>query len=400
MMNYLKLDCHVPNAPRNDERIFKLIFTALCFLLILTLFLTQTKLSYVFKLDPENPSGASNKPVSFQEITLDNHQNYNHASSMVIDDKHKLLAWVGGGRELGPDINIYSAHIENTSDLKIKNISGLFDKSSVENDEKRYLHSLANPIIVKYNNQLWLFFVSTLGGWATSSINYKISSDEGLTWSSARVLTLSPFFNISHLLKGPPVFFEDGSLGLPIYSEFIDTGAKLLRLNTKGQVLSLQRLSSNCSSLQPIIVPMTPKVAYVFMRQKKNSDQKMFMNYTEDGGEHWNHFLVSPVANPDSAVAAVKADDNTILIAFNNTLGDRSDLSLAFLNTLKNSFCVIPFKKDSTKQLTYGYPYFIKYNDYYFLSYTSGNIRTKLNISLVKFNQPWLASQWKNCTPY
>ena len=244
------------------------------------------------------------------------------------------------------------------------------------------------------------FLCLNAGGWSTSSINYKTSSDEGRTWSVARTLIISPFFNVSHLLKGTPIFFEDGSLGLPIYSEFIDRGAKLLRINSKGEIIDLQRLSWNGQGLQPVIVPMTSQSAYVFMRQKKDSLQKMFMNYTEDGGEHWNHFSTSPVANPDSAVAAVKVNDKTILIAFNNTSGDRSDLSLAVFNTSQNSFCVMPFKSDSTKQLTYGYPYFMKFDNQYFLSYTSGNIKTKLNISLITFNNTWLESQWKNCTPY
>ena len=74
------------------------------------------------------------------------------------------------------------------------------------------------------DGRLWLIYVTvSIGGWSGSSLNVTMSEDEGRTWTRSRRLTLSPFLNLSELVKNAPVALTDGGSAVPIYHEFVAT---------------------------------------------------------------------------------------------------------------------------------------------------------------------------------
>ena len=103
---------------------------------------------------------------------------------------------------------------------------------------------------------LWLFYVSvSLGGWAGSSITMMTSDDDGASWNTPRRLVTSPFINISTLVKGAPFLYADGTMGLPVYHEFVSKFAEILRLDKTGKVIDKQRLAAGGQgTLQPVVL--------------------------------------------------------------------------------------------------------------------------------------------------
>jgi predicted neuraminidase len=389
--------CHEPGTENFmlKKSWIKIFSVLLACLLIFTLCQKKITLLDGFQVAPPPPSFIHKDAPYFHQLTLVNQEKYNHASSVVMQaDAQALIAWAGGKKELDPGLHIYFAKINIHNQLQGSTLFPVFNKYSVEHDEQRYMHGIANPVLVEYDHKLWLFFASTFGGWSTASLNYKTSIDGGATWSPAKILILSPFINFSHGLKTQPILFKDGTLGLPVYSEFARYQAKLLRINPRGDILSLQNLSWHAHEIQPMVVPLTNEIAPVFIREHGGMIRKIFSNKSIDGGQTFDYFGPSRIANPDAAISATAIDQENILLAFNDSPFDeeRKNFKFAIVNYFKDTICILPFDAFSHKIMAY--PYLIRYKDTYLMSYSDG-----ANISLFEFNQAWLNTQWKICTP-
>src|SRR5690606_3881615 len=84
----------------------------------------------------------------------------------------------------------------------------LISRETTQRLLQRDIRKLGNPVIaLAPNDRLWLFYVSvSVGGWAGSAINAMYSDDGGEQWSEPKRLITSPFFNLSTLVRNPPVF--------------------------------------------------------------------------------------------------------------------------------------------------------------------------------------------------
>jgi predicted neuraminidase len=189
---------------------------------------------------------------------------------------------------------------------------------------------LGNPVPARATDgSLWLYYVTvSLGGWAGSSITAITSHDEGATWSAPRRLVTSPFINISTLIRGAPFAYIDGTLGLPIYHEFLGKFGELLHLSQSGEVLDKQRLSSGKLGIQPIVLLQNDKQATVLMRHVGAPPKRVIATQTDDAGQHWSAPIKTTLANPDAAIAGVSLPDGRILVALNNLETGRNALSL------------------------------------------------------------------------
>ncbi|MGH8498209.1 MAG: sialidase family protein [Methylococcales bacterium] len=256
-----------------------------------------------------------------------------HAPSVVELDDGKLRAfWFAGSREGGSDVEIHSAlfwpeqqnwSVENTVQTRL----------SVQSDLYRYIRKLGNPVAVRDpNEKIWLFFVSTsIGGWATSSVNMTTSVDGGKTWSPVRRLISSPFLNLSTLVKTVPFFYRDGTLGLPIYHEFFAKYGEILHLDARGNVIEKLRLNDRWQTAQPLILFGSPNHALALMRYSDEQlPRKAIQVVTEDGGQHWSEPFRSMLPNPDSAMAGIGLGKGRMIVVINNNPVQRDDLTLMF----------------------------------------------------------------------
>ncbi|MFQ5928452.1 MAG: exo-alpha-sialidase, partial [Acidobacteriota bacterium] len=315
-------------------------------------------------------------------------------SAAVVEISHGRLRafWYGGTSEHAADVAIYTSVFDPERTLWSPEVR-LITAESTQRSLNRYIKKLGNVVVVKdRNSQLWLFYVSvSVGRWSGSAINVTTSKDDGETWSLPRRLISSPFFNLGTLVKGPPVLLEDGTIGLPVYQEFLGRFGELLRLDHSGRVVYKTRLSWGSSSLQPVIIPRSTRNAIGLMRYSGAAPRRVLSLHTVDGGFHWSKPIKTDLSNPNSAVAGIRRDNGDLLLVFNDSENTRNNLSLAYLPSGAKTWRVVyRFEKETTRgehPHEFSYPYLIQaHKGDFHLVYTWH----RTHIKHVQFNQAWL----------
>jgi len=255
-----------------------------------------------------------------------------HAASLVeLKDGRVRAFWFSGSREGAADVTINSA-VFDPAQGKWSEEQVVTGRSDTQRGLHRYISKVGNPVAMRApDGGLWMFYVTvSLGGWAGSSISMMSSNDEGASWSAPRRLITSPFMNISTLVKAPPFLYEDGTVGLPVYHEFISKYAEVLRLDKTGKVIDKQRLATGGQgTLQPVVLVRNEKEATVLTRYagKDETPRAMTMT-TEDGGRRWSKPTKSAMKNSNAALAALVLPDGKWLAVFNDQEQGRGNLSL------------------------------------------------------------------------
>lgn len=253
-----------------------------------------------------------------------------HSASIApLPNGGMIAAWFAGSREGASDVNIRAARFDPETESWGDEFK-LISREMTERVLQRDIRKLGNPVIaLAPNNRLWLFYVSvSMGGWAGSAINAMYSDDGGVVWSAPRRLITSPFLNISTLVRNPPVFHEDGSIGLPIYHEFLGKFAEYLYLSPEGEIIDKFRISRGKHSLQPTVVPLGGDNALALLRNAGIEHGKVLASFTRDRGRTWSEHVPVTPWNPNSAVAAIAENDGHILVALNDLQDGRFRMTL------------------------------------------------------------------------
>jgi predicted neuraminidase len=252
-----------------------------------------------------------------------------HASCLLpLHDGDLLVAWFGGAREGARDVAIHMARLRD----------GVVEENWVALTRER-LQQLVHRVIRKLGNPvLWLDTAGRVhlqvasvsyGGWSGSAVNHLVSEDGGRTWSAGHRLILSPFFNLSTLVRTPPVMMEDGTIGFPCYHEFIEKWGLWTRITAEGRVLEQARMQRyEGGRLQPAVAATDPTHAVALLRSGSRHQRRVQRNATEDGGRSWPQRRALPIANPDSAVAMIRLEDGSLLLAANPLETGRDILQL------------------------------------------------------------------------
>ena len=340
-------------------------------------------------------AAASATPLYRPQLLPNSAERSVHSATAAEISGGRLRAfWYGGSREGAADVAIYTS-VYSPADGTWSPERAVVTREAAQRHLQRYLRKLGNPVAGRdRNGRLLLFFVSvTVGGWAGSAINLMASEDEGETWSAPRRLVASPFFNISTLVRGAPVQFADGTIGLPVYHEMLGKFGELLRLDAEGHAIGKTRLSWGRSSLQPVIVPRSDTEAVGFMRYAGSPPNRVLMIRTTDGGATWTAPVKTALPNPNAAVGGVLLANGSLLLALNHAEENRESLSLASSTDFGDSWRIAhEVEGDSSSPQPpvreYSYPWIMQdgAGDVHLL-YTWGRTRIKH----VRFNPAWLA---------
>jgi len=270
------------------------------------------------------------EPVMERRFVSSDLDDFVHSSSITSLPGGDLLSvWFAGTREGAADVQIRAARF-NASKGEWSDEEVLATRELTRAAVGKPIRKLGNPVIARApDERLWLFYVSvSLGGWAGSAINVMVSEDQGITWSAPRQLITSPFVNISTLVRSAPVFHQDGSIGLPVYHEFLGKFPEYLYLNADGRVVDKFRMADGANSLQPTVVPLDERNAIALLRYAGKERGHVLATLTADAGQTWSE--ERPVApwNPNSSLAAVRSHRDTLLVAQNNLADGRFRLTL------------------------------------------------------------------------
>jgi predicted neuraminidase len=320
-----------------------------------------------------------------------------HASTAYAHPSAGLTAfWYGGTREGAADVAIYRSRFDDSGWDKPQVI---VDRERMTADLSRHIRKLGNSIVYRHpDGRLWLFFVTvSVGGWAGSSISLIESVDNGRTWSPAKRLVTSPFFNLSTLVKGSAFRYADGTVGLPVYHEFVGKFGELLRLDAKARILDKTRFTAGRHALQPEIAIISQDKAVGLLRYAGAPLRRVLHMTSDDAGRTWSEPQKIKVPNPDSALDVLAIGENRLIAVLNDMDHARSRLTLAVSDNLGKDWRtvnVLEHQEDKTdvNRYQFSYPWLLRSaNGDFHVLYTWNKTRIKH----VQFNHSWLASQMR-----
>jgi predicted neuraminidase len=312
-----------------------------------------------------------------------------HAATVVaLPDGDLLAAWFGGSHEGARDVHIYLSREHAGQWSRPRAVAG---RISTQHDTLRFTRMTGNPVLFfGGDGRLYLIYVTvSIGGWAGSALNEMVSSDDGVHWSPARRLITTPMFNISTLVKESPAMLTDGSVALPVYNESMGIFGEWLRLGPHGRLLHRYRIDDGSDSLQPALVPVGPAQAFAYMRYAGPAPNRILMSGTRDGGRSWSAPQRLKLANPNSAVAALRLSNGQILMAYNAEPNNRSVLALALSDDGIHFTRVATLASSPNSQAEFSYPYMIQRGGRVDIVYTWWRRR----IAHASFNVAWLEAQ-------
>lgn len=322
------------------------------------------------------------------------HEASAHGSAICALPGGDLLAvWYGGTREGAADVALFTARRAAGAEAWGAP-ERVVDRAIAQQELDRSIKKVGNAVVFTDRaGLLWMVYVSvSVGGWSGSALNVKTSSDQGRTWSASRRLTLSPFFNLSTLVRNKPVHASDGRIGLPVYHELALKFPQMLWLTPGpgGGVADyrMRSLASATGLIQPSLVPLGDDRMLMMLRDRRR-ERRMHTAYSEDNGWTWSEPVPSELPNPDSAVDALRLHDGRILAVYNHAHRGRDNLRLAVSADGGRSWRPGPIL-EAAEGREYSYPFFIKDGaGRIHLTYTWQRERIKY----VEFNVAWLDRQ-------
>jgi len=355
----------------------------------------------MFVADLVSGETAQNAPFFDREfISPESVDGIVHVSSICELSQGTLAAaWYGGSREGAKDVAIFMATKVSNADCWSKP-RVIVDRLSASRELSRYVKKVGNPILFSGpGNRLWLVYVTiAAGGWSGSSLNVKISDDGGITWSDSRRLTLSPFFNISELVRNRPVPMDNGGFAVPIYHECMGNFPEILWLQPGASITDIRfhkgRMAGGYAYIQPAVVALGPSVADAFYRCV-TPERRVGAAVSHDAGLTWSQPAPLSLPNPNSALDAVLLSGQRILMAYNDSPVNRETLSLAVSHDRGARWRRIA-NIENEHGGEFSYPYMIRtQDDRIHLVYTWNRKRIRHAV----FNEAWVEAQMTMETP-
>lgn len=314
-----------------------------------------------------------------------------HVASLAqMPDGIMAAVWYGGTAECQPDVKIYFSQQEPGAAWTAPRV--IMTRERTEQDLRRPVKSLGNALLLaNTDGSLRLLFVTiAMGKWSGSQLNTCLSKDGGLTWSRAERLTLSPFFNFSELVRNRAIAQQGGGWCVPIYQEFLGKFPELLWLGERKGELTYRktRIAGGCSTFQPSLIPVSQQYAEVLLRDYTTA-RKIHFSSSYDGGRDWPFVTATELPNPDAGISGLQLSDGGLLVAFNDSAKDRSNLTLAIASKDRKTWRRI-VALENEPYANFSYPFLMRSSDGMIrMAYT----RKGKEISLTGFNEAWIRKQ-------
>lgn len=288
-----------------------------------------------FAVSPVSLTASNAAPFLHEEfIDPQPKENSAHVSSVCeLSEGGLAAAWYAGTREGARDVAIYFATRPSGTNGGWSHPQQVVTRESAAAETFRYVKKVGNPMLFSAGDgRIYLLYVSVgIGGWSASSLNLKHTDDGGRTWAPSRRLGLSPFFNVSELVKNGPVPLGGGGWVVPIYHELLGKFPELLWLrphHDSGMEVVKTRAFGGRQAFQAALTPLDEQQALLFCRTA-NAERRIQVAKTSDGGRHWTAPQPIELPNSDSGLDALRLADGRFLLAFNDTASGRHILRLA-----------------------------------------------------------------------
>ncbi|AGA76790.1 putative neuraminidase (sialidase) [Echinicola vietnamensis DSM 17526] len=230
-----------------------------------------------------------------------------HASTLVgLKDGSIMAAWFGGEYERHPNVGIWIARKTGTGWSQPQKVA-----DGQVNDTLSY--PTWNPVLFNMTpDSLVLFYKegpSPQEWWGM----YKVSVDEGKTWSSAQKLPegiLGP-------IKNKPITLRNGAVLAPSSVEDEDGWRAHVEI-TEDHGKTWKKVAIDHEGeydvIQPSILQHADGRLQVLCRSQQN---RIITAWSEDQGRSWGQLSATEVLNPNSGTDAVTLADGRFLLVYN-----------------------------------------------------------------------------------
>jgi len=356
---------------------------------------TYTATPRAFLVRPRVQPSLAEPPI-FEERFVYNHRltRFAHSPSLTeIANGELVLAWFGGDGEASASVELYQSSYRPEVGVWTRP-KLVTDRERTQAELGRYIHTIGNPVLwTSPEGDIYLFYVTSwVAGWSGSSINLKVSRDRGNTWTPARRLVASPFFNSGTLVRNTPVAYTDGSIGVPAYHELLGVFPEILQVGDPGVVRGKNRIDDGKHALQPSVVVLDENRALALLRPRPNADRpaRVLRADTMDGGRSWSRSTALDLLNPGASVVGLRLTDGSLLAVTNLSETSRNDMSLARSFDSGKTWRIVATIEHSEQGAQFAYPTILQARDgRIHLAYAWNYSRIKH----VELNTAWLDAQ-------
>jgi alpha-L-fucosidase len=266
-----------------------------------------------------------------------------HASTLVEIPDGLVAAWFGGTEEKNPDVCIYTARkVDGKWSGPVLTADGI-------QDGKRY--PCWNPVLFKRDDgDLVLFYKvgpDPRSWWGL----YKISSDQGKTWSAAEKIP-------DHLLgpnKNKPARLPDGKILYPTSFETAQTWNSYMEISdqdlTNWKKIDID--NGNYQTIQPTILFHSDGSIQLLFRSKNKA---VIESWSNDHGLNWSTLKPTSLPNNNSGIDAVTLSDGRQLLVFNPVVKGRNILGVAVSKDGIAWEAAVLLENDPDPKAEYSYP--------------------------------------------
>ncbi len=313
---------------------------------------------------------------------------YKHPASITeLANGDLYLVYYGGKGEYALDTGVFGSRLRNGS-------RKWTPPRRIAHDPFR---SLGNAVVWQGpDGVVWLFYVVRWGDtWSTSRIQGKVSQDGATTWSDSFVVTEED----GTMVRGRPIVLDTGEYLLPIYHETgrdtekvgLDSTSRFLRFDPKTKNWRPSgAIRSEKGNIQPAVAQLTHDRLIAYCRRgggyEPVTDGYIIRSESRDGGKTWAEGKNSRFPNPNAAVDFLKLRNGHLLMIFNDSMNDRTPLTVALSTDGDKSW---PHRRNlATGPHDYAYPFAIQTKDgKVHVVYTSHE-RTIVNHAV--FDEEWV----------
>lgn len=272
-----------------------------------------------------------------------------HASTVVDTGEGLLAAWFGGTYERHPDVSIYAAFYRDGKWEKPVMIA-----DGVENELLR--NPCWNPVLFKRDNGDIILYYKGGPSPAKWYGVYKISTDNGKTWSKEKRIPN----NLLGPIKNKPIKAPNGSILYPTSIE--DDQGWRIHMEYSNQDLSgwkkIEIDNGSYDAIQPSVLFHTDGRLQLLCRSK---NQKIVESWSSDGGKSWSKVEATDLPNNNSGTDAVTLADGNHLLVYNPIIKGRNKLALAMSHDGKTWKDLLMLEDHDSGE--YSYPAIIQTGD-------------------------------------
>lgn len=173
------------------------------------------------------------------------------------------------------------------------------------------------------------------------------------------------------MVRGKPIVLANGDYLLPVWKETgfdqeivgSDTASFFMRYDPRQKAWTeSSRIHSRLGALQPAVAQITDRFLLAFCRRGggygEQSEGYVVRSESRDGGTTWSPGTETAIPNPNAAVDLLKLNNGHLLLVYNDSLHDRTPLTVAVSTDSGESFS--KGVNIATGPHDYAYPYMIQ----------------------------------------